>query len=107
MVASQTVQMMEPIMDHQRTHQMVQQNNLEVTTQYFHNVDRYKRLNLFTIEIFSFRKIQIVCHYNPHDYLDDYFIFQLGPPSRLLVARCLTALFTVGDTFLLFDTINR
>ena len=34
-------------------------------------------------------------------------ILQVGPPSRLLIARCLTALFTVGDTFLLFDTINR
>lgn len=30
-----------------------------------------------------------------------------GPPLRLLIARCLTNLFTVGDTFLLFDTINK
>ena len=30
-----------------------------------------------------------------------------GPPARRLVAKCLTILFTVGDTFLLFDTINK
>lgn len=30
-----------------------------------------------------------------------------GPPTRDLLARCLTTLFTVGDTFLLFDTINK
>ncbi|TRY62952.1 hypothetical protein TCAL_15248 [Tigriopus californicus] len=31
----------------------------------------------------------------------------LGPPSRVLAAQCLTTLFRVGDTFLLFDTINK
>ena len=30
-----------------------------------------------------------------------------GPPVRHLIAKCLTNLFTVGDTFLLFDTINK
>ena len=30
-----------------------------------------------------------------------------GPPTRVLIAKCLTTLFTVGDTFLLFDTINK
>ena len=30
-----------------------------------------------------------------------------GPPLRQLIAKCLTNLFTVGDTFLLFDTINK
>ncbi|XP_047496501.1 HEAT repeat-containing protein 5B-like isoform X1 [Penaeus chinensis] len=30
-----------------------------------------------------------------------------GPPTRKLVARCLATLFSVGDTFLLFDTINK
>ena len=30
-----------------------------------------------------------------------------GSPIRHLIARCLTNLFTVGDTFLLFDTINK
>ncbi len=30
-----------------------------------------------------------------------------GPAARALVARCLTTLFAVGDTFLLFETINR
>jgi hypothetical protein len=30
-----------------------------------------------------------------------------GPPVRHLIAKCLTHLFTVGDTFLLFDTINK
>jgi hypothetical protein len=30
-----------------------------------------------------------------------------GPPVRQLIAKCLTNLFTVGDTFLLFDTINK
>ncbi|XP_076463435.1 HEAT repeat-containing protein 5B-like isoform X2 [Babylonia areolata] len=30
-----------------------------------------------------------------------------GPPTRKLLARCLAQLFSVGDTFSLFDTINR
>ncbi|KAG8259537.1 HEAT repeat-containing protein 5B [Homalodisca vitripennis] len=30
-----------------------------------------------------------------------------GPPTRRLVARCLATLFSVGDTFLLFDTVNK
>ncbi len=30
-----------------------------------------------------------------------------GPPARKLVAHCLTTLFRVGDTFLLFETINK
>ncbi|XP_013379521.1 HEAT repeat-containing protein 5B-like isoform X2 [Lingula anatina] len=29
-----------------------------------------------------------------------------GPPSRKLLARCLATLFSVGDTFALFETIN-
>lgn len=28
-------------------------------------------------------------------------------PTRKLIAKCLAMIFTVGDTFLLFDTINR
>ena len=31
----------------------------------------------------------------------------VGPIMRQLIADCLVALFTVGDTFLLFDTINK
>lgn len=30
-----------------------------------------------------------------------------GPPTRKLIARCLATLFSVGDTFLLFDTVNK
>jgi hypothetical protein len=30
-----------------------------------------------------------------------------GPPTRVLIAKCLTTLFTVGDAFLLFEAINR
>ncbi|CAG2165004.1 unnamed protein product, partial [Oppiella nova] len=30
-----------------------------------------------------------------------------GPPTRRLIARCLSTLFTVGDTFLLFEAINK
>lgn len=30
-----------------------------------------------------------------------------GPPTRNLIARCLATLFSVGDTFLLFDTVNK
>ena len=30
-----------------------------------------------------------------------------GPPSRKLLARCLAQLFSVGDTFSLFETINK
>jgi len=30
-----------------------------------------------------------------------------GPPTRSLLAHCLAMLFSVGDTFLLFDTINK
>ncbi|VEN51530.1 unnamed protein product, partial [Callosobruchus maculatus] len=30
-----------------------------------------------------------------------------GPSTRKLIARCLAMLFSVGDTFLLFDTVNK
>ena len=30
-----------------------------------------------------------------------------GHPTRKLIAVCLSKLFTIGDTFLLFDTINK
>ncbi|XP_014275349.1 HEAT repeat-containing protein 5B isoform X4 [Halyomorpha halys] len=30
-----------------------------------------------------------------------------GPPTRRLIANCLATLFSVGDTFLLFDTVNK
>ena len=30
-----------------------------------------------------------------------------GPPTRQLVANALATLFSVGDTFLLFETINK
>ena len=30
-----------------------------------------------------------------------------GPPTRRLIARCLSTLFSVGDTFLLFEAINK
>lgn len=30
-----------------------------------------------------------------------------GPPTRKLIARCLATLFSVGDTFLLFDTVHK
>ncbi|RWS31952.1 HEAT repeat-containing protein 5B-like protein, partial [Leptotrombidium deliense] len=30
-----------------------------------------------------------------------------GPPTRKLVGKCLSTLFNVGDTFLLFDTVNK
>merc|ERR1712218_52911 len=30
-----------------------------------------------------------------------------GPPTRHLIAGCMATLFSVGDTFLLFETINK
>lgn len=30
-----------------------------------------------------------------------------GPPTKILIARCLATLFSVGDTFLLFDSVNK
>ena len=30
-----------------------------------------------------------------------------GPPARKLLARCLAQLFSVGDTFSMFDSINK
>lgn len=30
-----------------------------------------------------------------------------GPPIRQLIGQCLATLFSVGDAFLLFDTINK
>lgn len=30
-----------------------------------------------------------------------------GPPTRKLLVSCLSTLFSVGDTFLLFDTVNK
>lgn len=30
-----------------------------------------------------------------------------GPPTRKLIASCLATLFSVGDTFVLFETVNK
>lgn len=30
-----------------------------------------------------------------------------GPPTRELIGKCMTTLFAVGDTFMLFETINK
>ena len=30
-----------------------------------------------------------------------------GPPTRKLLARCLSTIFSVGDTYALFETINK
>jgi len=30
-----------------------------------------------------------------------------GHPTRKLIAKCLATVFTIGDTFLLFDAINK
>lgn len=30
-----------------------------------------------------------------------------GAPTRRLIARCMATLFSVGDTFLLFETVNK
>ena len=30
-----------------------------------------------------------------------------GPPVRYLIGQCLATLFSVGDAFLLFETINK
>lgn len=30
-----------------------------------------------------------------------------GHPTRKLIAKCLATIFTIGDTFLLFDAINK
>ncbi|PVD26320.1 hypothetical protein C0Q70_13991 [Pomacea canaliculata] len=30
-----------------------------------------------------------------------------GPPTRKLLARCLALIFSVGDTFALFETVNK
>lgn len=30
-----------------------------------------------------------------------------GPPIRILIGNCLATIFSVGDAFLLFDTINK
>ncbi|XP_038207132.1 HEAT repeat-containing protein 5B isoform X1 [Zerene cesonia] len=39
--------------------------------------------------------------------LVNLFRENLGAPARRVLARCLATLFSVGDTFLLFDTVNK
>nr|XP_032522705.1 HEAT repeat-containing protein 5B [Danaus plexippus plexippus] len=39
--------------------------------------------------------------------LVNLFRENLGVPARRLLARCLATLFSVGDTFLLFETVNK
>ena len=34
-------------------------------------------------------------------------LVQIGPASRGLIARCITNLFTVGDTNLLFESVKK
>lgn len=41
------------------------------------------------------------------DQLIKQLFSQNGNPSRRLIAKCLAMIFTVGDTFLLFDTVNK
>ncbi|KAL0275721.1 UNVERIFIED_CONTAM: hypothetical protein PYX00_003499 [Menopon gallinae] len=41
------------------------------------------------------------------DQLTELIEASPGPPTRKLIARCLATLFSVGDTFLLFDSVNK
>ncbi|KAK6641234.1 hypothetical protein RUM44_012943 [Polyplax serrata] len=41
------------------------------------------------------------------DQLTELMEASPGPPTRKLIARCLATLFSVGDTFLLFDSVNK
>lgn len=41
------------------------------------------------------------------EQLTDLIEKSQGPPTRKLIASCLSTLFSVGDTFLLFDTVNK
>ncbi|EEB14387.1 conserved hypothetical protein [Pediculus humanus corporis] len=41
------------------------------------------------------------------DQLTEVMEASPGPPTRKLIARCLATLFSVGDTFLLFDSVNK
>ena len=41
------------------------------------------------------------------DQLTNQITENPGPPTRKLLARCLATIFSVGDTFALFETINK
>ena len=41
------------------------------------------------------------------DQLTNQITENPGPPTRKLLARCLATIFSVGDTFSLFETINK
>ncbi|XP_043232384.1 HEAT repeat-containing protein 5B-like isoform X2 [Amphibalanus amphitrite] len=47
------------------------------------------------------------CHKKLVEQLTHQLTEAPGPPTRRLLARCLATLFSIGDTFLLFDTVNK
>ena len=47
------------------------------------------------------------CHKKLVEQLTHQLTEAPGPPTRKLLARCLATLFSIGDTFLLFDTVNK
>ncbi|XP_037078584.1 HEAT repeat-containing protein 5B-like [Pollicipes pollicipes] len=47
------------------------------------------------------------CHKKLVEQLTQQLSEAPGPPTRKLLARCLATLFSIGDTFLLFDTVNK
>lgn len=58
--------------------------------------------------IFSIFKSDIKeCQKKLVEQLMDIMQAYSGPPTRKLIATCLATLFSVGDTFLLFDTVNK
>ena len=61
----------------------------------------------YDVFIFLFQSDIKGCQKKLVDQLTALIEASPGPPTRKLIARCLATLFSVGDTFLLFDSVNK
>lgn len=64
-------------------------------------------VNFYFIIIYNFQSDIKGCQQKLVEQLTKHMQGAPGPPTRRLIARCLATLFSVGDTFLLFDTVNK
>lgn len=64
-------------------------------------------INLFAIHSFHLQDDIKDIQKTLVDQLMKQLYSQNGNPSRRLIAKCLALIFNVGDTFLLFDTVNK
>lgn len=79
----------------------------KVSNAYFTFFFSFLKLNLREFCIELIQSDVKACQKKLVEQLTTHIQGSPGPPTRKLLASCLSTLFSVGDTFLLFDTVNK